>query len=67
MRNTSGSMTVNVFRSATPGTYTYKVIRASGSDSAYRAGSGTLTISQVPTRSFPYYVSGQATMTFTPA
>ena len=28
MRNSSGSMTVNVFRSATPGTYTYKVIRA---------------------------------------
>ena len=65
MRNSAGSMTVNVFRSAAPGTYTYKVVRAVGSDSAYRGGSGALTIAQTPTRSFPYFVSGQATMTFT--
>jgi hypothetical protein len=66
MSNSSGSMTVNVFRSAMPGTYTYKVVRAFGSDSAYKGGSGTLTISQVPTRSFPYFVSGDATMIFNP-
>jgi hypothetical protein len=66
MSNSGGSMKVNVFRSATPGAYTYKVARASGSDSAYRGGSGTLTISQTPTRSVPYYVSGHATMIFTP-
>ena len=66
MRNAGGSMTVNVFRSATPGSYTYKVVRAVGSDSAYKRGSGTLMISQTPTRSFPYYVSGNATMVFTP-
>ena len=66
MSNSSGSMKVNVFRSATPGTYTYKVTRAFGSDSAYKGGSGTLMISQTPTHSFPYYVSGRATMIFTP-
>jgi hypothetical protein len=67
MRTAGGSMTVNVFRTATPGSYNYRVVRASGNDSAYRGGSGGLTIAQVPTRSFPYYVSGQAAMTFNPA
>jgi hypothetical protein len=66
MRNSGGSMAVNVFRSATPGAYTYRVVRASGSDSVYKGGSGTLTITQVPTSRFPYYVSGQATMVFAP-
>jgi hypothetical protein len=59
-------MTVNVFRSAMPGNYTYKVARATGSDTAYSGGGGDLMITQASTFSVPYYVSGQATMTFTP-
>jgi hypothetical protein len=67
MRNGGGLMIANVFKTPTTGTYSYKVIRATGSDSAYRGGTGTVAISQNPTRSFPYFVSGQATMTFTPS
>jgi hypothetical protein len=66
LRNNGGSMTVNVFRSATPGNYTYKVVRARGSDVAFNGGSGDLMITQSSTLSVPFYVSGQATMTFTP-
>jgi hypothetical protein len=65
LHNNGGSMTVNVFRSATPGNYTYKVPRARGSDTAFKGGSGELMITQSPTFSVPFYVSGQATMTFT--
>jgi hypothetical protein len=67
MRNSGGAMLANVFRSTTGGTYTYKVVVAVGSDSAYRGGTGTVAITQTPTQSYPYYVSGQATMTFTPS
>jgi hypothetical protein len=66
MRNNGGSMVVNVFQSAMPGTYTYKVALASGSDTAFKGGSGTLVITQVPTFSSHYYAFGQSTMTFTP-
>jgi hypothetical protein len=66
MRNNGGSMVVNAFKSAMPGDYTYKVVRARGSDTAFRGGSGELTITQTSTISVPYYVSGQTTMTFTP-
>jgi hypothetical protein len=66
MRNDGGLMILNVFKTPTSGTYKYKVVRATGSDSAYRAGTGVVTISQNPTLSFLYYVSGQATMTFSP-
>jgi hypothetical protein len=66
LRNNGGSMIVNVFQSAMPGNYTYKVARAGGSDTAFKGGSGALMITQAPTFSAPYYVSGQATMTFTP-
>ncbi|HKI18664.1 MAG TPA: hypothetical protein VKA15_12330 [Isosphaeraceae bacterium] len=66
IRNDDGSMIVNVFQSAAPGTYAYKVARARGSDTAFNGGSGELMIAQAPTYSAPYYVSGQATMTFTP-
>ncbi len=59
-------MILNVLRSDTAGTYTYKVVRAFGSDSAFKGGTGAVTITQTPTYSFPYFVSGQATMTFTP-
>jgi hypothetical protein len=66
LRNDGGSMTVDVFRPATPGNCTYKVARARGSDAAFQGGSGELTITQAPTLSVPFYVSGQATMTFNP-
>jgi hypothetical protein len=64
LHNNGGSMLVNVFQTATPGTYTYRVPSASGSDSSFKGSSGDLMISQTPTHSAPYYVSGQATMTF---
>jgi hypothetical protein len=66
LRNTGGSMTVNVLQSTTPGNYTYQVARARGSDAAFQGGSGALTITQNATFSAPFFVSGQATMTFTP-
>jgi hypothetical protein len=66
VRNAGGSMTMNVSTSATTGTYSYKVIRATGVDASYKGGTGVVTITQNPTHSFPYYVSGLATMTFTP-
>lgn len=66
MHNNGGSMIVNVFRSPMPGHYTYKVARERGSDTAFKGGSGDLMITQAPTFSVPYYVSGQATMRFTP-
>ena len=66
VRNDGGSMVINVFASATAGAYTYRVIRAFGTDASYQGGTGAVTIAQNPTHSYPYYVSGQATMTFTP-
>ncbi len=67
MRNSGGSMVVNVFPSATSGTNSYKVVRATGSDTAFKGGTGQLVTSQSPTFSVPYYTSGQAMMTFTPS
>ncbi len=67
LRNTGGSMTLNVHSSATTGTYNYNVIRATGVDAAYKGGTGVITITQNPTHSYPYFVSGQATMTFAPS
>jgi hypothetical protein len=67
MHNSGGSMLVRVFQTPTSGTYTYKVIRASGSDLAYKGDIGTLVITQTPTQSFPNFISGQATMTFSPS
>jgi hypothetical protein len=66
MRNSGGSMIVNV-RLATPGAYSYKVVRARGSDSAFLAATGTLVITQSPTFHAPFYTFGQATMTFSPS
>jgi hypothetical protein len=66
MRNDGGLMMVKLIKTTTTGTYNYKVIRATGSDSAYKGGTGVVAISQNPTHSFPYFVSGQASMTFTP-
>jgi hypothetical protein len=67
MHNSGGSMIVNVFQPAMPGTYSYKVVRARGSDTVYKGGRGTLMITQDPTFHVPFYTSGQATMTFTPS
>jgi hypothetical protein len=66
VRNDGGSMTLDVFGSPTPGNDTYKVARARGGDAAFKGGSGDLMITQAPSFSVPFYVSGQATMTFTP-
>jgi hypothetical protein len=67
MRNDGGSMILRVFQTPTRGTYTYRVIRAFGGDVAFKGGTGSVAIVQNPTQSYPYYVSGQATMTFTPS
>jgi hypothetical protein len=64
LRNSGGTMLVNVYQSATPGDYTYSVVRARGSDAAFNGGSGTLVIRQASSLSVPFYVSGQATITF---
>jgi hypothetical protein len=64
MRNHGGMMIIKVFQSATPGHYTYKVVRARGSDALFRGDTGALTITQNPTFSVPFFTSGEATMTF---
>jgi hypothetical protein len=64
MRNNGGSMILNVFASGTPGTYTYKVAVAFGSDSAFKGSTGTLTTALSPTFTAPYYSQGNATLTF---
>jgi hypothetical protein len=65
MRNNGGAMVVNVFQWAVPGTYSYKVALASGTDTAFRGGTGTLFITQMPSSMVPNYSFGQSTMTFT--
>ena len=59
-------MVINVSTTATRGTYSYDVIRANGLDATYNEGTGVVTIAQNATHSYPYYVSGQASMTFAP-
>jgi hypothetical protein len=66
VRNAGGSMSMNFYTTSTKGTYRYDVIRSSGVDAIYQGGTGDVTITQKPTHSYPYFVSGQATMTFTP-
>ena len=66
VRNANGSMTLNVRSSATTGTYNYNVTRATGVDAAYKGETGVISITQNPIHSYPYVVSGHATMTFTP-
>ena len=46
MHNDGGSMLVRFNRTATPGTYTYKVVRGFGNDVAYKGGTGTVTTAQ---------------------
>jgi hypothetical protein len=64
LRNNGGTMIVNVSQTAMPGDYTYSVARARGSDTAFMGASGQLMITQASNFSVPFYVSGQATMTF---
>jgi hypothetical protein len=64
VRNHGGKMIFNVFRTATLGTYTYKVAIAKGNDAAFKGATGTLTITQDPTFHVPFFTSGDATMTF---
>jgi hypothetical protein len=49
MHNSGGSMLVNVFQSVVPAGYTYKVVRAKGSDMGFKGESGALSITQDPT------------------
>jgi hypothetical protein len=64
LRNNGGRMILDVFRSGTPGTFTYRVVRARGSDAGFKGDTGTLTITVNQTLSVPYYIYGQATTTF---
>jgi hypothetical protein len=64
LRNNGGSMILDVFRSGAPGTFTYKVVRARGSDTGFKGDTGTLTIKLHQSVSVPYYTYGQATTTF---
>ncbi len=57
-------MILRVFASGTPGTYSYSVARAGGSDAGFRGDTGTLTTTLTPSFSVPYYTYGRATMTF---
>ena len=66
VRNAGGSMAINVYTTDKKGTFNYDVVRASGVDAAYDRGTGVVTITQKPMHSYPYFVSGQATMTFAP-
>ena len=66
LRNSGGSMTVNVYRSATPGTYTDTVVHAQGADTIYRGATGNLKIAMAWTFNNPYYFHQQAWMKFIP-
>jgi hypothetical protein len=64
LHNDGGSMVLRIYQTAVAGTDTYTVGRTSGNDSAYPGDTGTLTITQSPTYSYPYYTAGTATLTF---
>jgi hypothetical protein len=64
LRNDGGRMTLDVFRTGTPGTFRYRVVRARGSDAGFKRDTGTLKITLNRTLSVPYYTYGQATTTF---
>ena len=66
LRNSGGSMTVNVYRSATAGTFTDTVVRARGADTIYQGATGNLKIALSWTYNDPYYFHGQAAMKFIP-
>ena len=62
--NSGGSMILNVFASGATGIYSYHVAIANGSDAGFKGDMGTLTITQMPTFSVPYFTDGQSTVTF---
>ncbi len=64
LRNDGARMSLNLFRSGTPGTFTYKVVRATGIDTRFKRDTGTLTITLSQTVSVPYYTYAHATTTF---
>jgi len=64
MRNSGGTMIVNVYASGTPGDYSYRVAHAYRSDTGFKGATGTLTITLSPTFVVPYYTYGRSTMTF---
>jgi hypothetical protein len=66
LRNSGGSMTVNVYRTATAGTFTDTVVRARGSDTIYKGATGNLKITMSWAFNDPYYLYGQAAMKFIP-
>jgi hypothetical protein len=66
LRNSGGSMTVNVYRSATAGTYTDTVVRARGADTIYQGATGNLKIAMSWAFNDPYYLYQQAWMKFIP-
>jgi hypothetical protein len=66
LRNSGGSMTLNVYRSATAGTYTDTVVRARGADTIYQGASGNLKIAMSWAYNDPYYLYQQAWMKFIP-
>ena len=66
LRNSGGSMTVNVYQTATAGTFTDTVVRARGADTIYKGGTGNLQIAMAWTFNDPYYLHQQAWMKFIP-
>ena len=66
LRNSGGSMTVNVYRSATAGTFNDTVVRAWGVDTIYQGATGDLKITLSWDFGNPYYFHGLATMKFNP-
>jgi hypothetical protein len=64
--NSGGSMRVNVYRSATAGTFTDTVVSARGADKIYRGATGDLQIAIAMNNQLPYYLYQQAWMKFIP-
>jgi hypothetical protein len=67
LRNTGGSMTLNVYRSATAGTFTNTVVRARGADAIYKGATGNLQIAMSWADNDPYYLYQQAWIKFIPS
>jgi hypothetical protein len=67
LRNRGGSMKVNVYRSATAGTFTDTVVRARGADAIYKGATGNLEIAMAWNNQLPYYLYQQAWMKFIPS
>jgi hypothetical protein len=66
LRNSGGSMTVSVYRSATAGTFTDTVVRARGADTIYQGATGNLKIAMAWAFNNPQYFYQQAWMKFIP-